>query len=204
MEETKVVPNSTQNQVNDGGTGTPTATQSQAQQSSDKTPNTADGNQDGVKGGAEEEKKFSQAEVDKIVADRLKQKESSDMNKVYDKLGIKSDEELESIVKKAQAYDGTKKVLDETSSASQKTSEELAFIKNGIDDKRYDDVRLILKGKGKEVTEENVKSELATHPEWAKQSKQETPNPSPIGAPQVGKTSPDMDEKIQSWLGHKI
>ena len=204
MEETNAVPNPTQNQAGVGGTGTPNQTQSQAQQSSDKTPNPANGSQGSANGGEGEEKKFTQAEVDKIVADRLKQKESSDMRKVYDKLGISSDEDLENIVKKAQAYDGTKKALEETNSASQKTSEELAFIKNGIDDKRYDDVRLILKGKGKEVTEENVKSELATHPEWAKQSKQETPNPSPIGAPQVGKTSPDMDEKIQSWLGHKI
>ena len=204
MEENNAVPNPAQNQAGVGGTGTPNQTQPQAQQSSDKTPNPANGSQGSANGGTGEEKKFTQAEVDKIVADRLKQKESSDMRKVYDKLGISSDEDLENIVKKAQAYDGTKKALEETNSASQKTSEELAFIKNGIDDKRYDDVRLILKGKGKEITDENIKTELSTHPEWAKQSKQESPTPNPIGVTQTAKTSPDMDEKIMSWLGHKI
>lgn len=45
-------------------------------------------------------------------------------------------------------------------------NEQIIFINNNIDKKRYDDVRFYFKGKELEFNEENLVNELITHPEW--------------------------------------
>ena len=44
---------------------------------------------------------------------------------------------------------------------------ENALLKSGISQSRWDDARAILTAKGLEITQENITSELATHPEWS-------------------------------------
>lgn len=184
------------------GTDTTIATQAQANSTEATTKVEGESTPAETKS-ADDEKKFSQSDVDKIVKERLAQKESSDRKSFMEKLGVANDEELEILVRKSQAYDTTKIALDGT----KKSTEELAFIKNGIDEKRYEDVRYYLKGKGLELTADNVQSELATHPEWGKQAPKATaPSPSiqVLGAPLTPTPTPDDDKTLEGWLGHHI
>lgn len=199
MENSQVVAQQQEN------AGTATASQSnavpenEAGKNTNATPNESQGK---PIEGDNSEKRFSQEDVDRIVKERLAQKEQSDHKSFMDKLGVKDDDELETLIKKSQSYDATKKALDET----KLSTDELAFIKNGIDEKRYDDVRYYLKGKGEELNADNIKAELASHPEWGKQQAQPKPVPAfqSLGAPKEPQTAPDEEAEVESWLGHKL
>ena len=85
-------------------------------------------------------------------------------------------------------------------------------MQSGIDSDRYEDAKLILKGKGLEVSLENIENELATHPEWKKVEAQVEPapfikkeNPEPVSkisvlgnSKDVKPVSPELDEKAQA------
>jgi hypothetical protein len=202
MNENQTAGNS---QDSTGATATPNQGQAQNQTQGQSTDPNAGGSQAQANGaGSNDKKPLTQEEFDKALKERLAQKEKSDLEKVYARLGIKDDKELDELVKKAQAYDGAKKALDETSGKSQKDSEELAFVKNGIDESRYDDVRLILKGKGKEINSDNIKAELATHKEWLKVAPNDgKPNNVQIlGSAKQPEKTPDEKAQIESLLGH--
>jgi hypothetical protein len=85
-------------------------------------------------------------------------------------------------------------------------------MQSGIDSDRYEDAKLILRGKGLEVSLENIQNELATHPEWKKVEAQPEPapfikkeNPEPVSKISVlgnskdaKPVSPELDEKAQA------
>jgi hypothetical protein len=58
-------------------------------------------------------------------------------------------------------------------------SETIALMQSGVDADRYEDVKLILKGKGLDVSLENIASELETHPEWKKVEEEPVKEPEP-------------------------
>ena len=133
-------------------------------------------------------KTFTQPEVDKLVGDtRVKTREKT-FRYVYDRYGVKDEAELDALVANAQRYDTQKEMYDndkaswqhERDENSQKLadmSEQIALMQSDIAPERYEDAKLILKGKGMEVTLENIQNELVTHPEWAKEAKAEEPAP---------------------------
>jgi hypothetical protein len=53
---------------------------------------------------------------------------------------------------------------------------ENALLKSRIDPARWEDVKLILGGKGLEVNAENIEGMIATHPEWRGAVNEETGN----------------------------
>ena len=124
-------------------------------------------------------KTFTQDDVDKLVGEtRVKTREKT-CNYFFNKYGVKNEDELDSLIARAQGYDTFKEESEaEKASWEQERndrdtrllqmSEEIALMKSGIDTDRYEDAKLILKGKGLEVTLENINNELATHPEWKK------------------------------------
>lgn len=122
---------------------------------------------------------FTQSQVDEIAGKTRKEAESRTLKKVYSRYGVNSEEELDDLFGNAQRYDtlreeydtdskNYKKELDDKSKAFQELSEQVALLRSGIDENRFEDATFILRGKGLEVNLENIQNELATHPEWKK------------------------------------
>ena len=124
-------------------------------------------------------KTFTQEDVDKLVGDtRIKTREKT-FRYVYDRYGVKSEEEMDALVANAQRYDTQKDMYEsdkhawetersETEGKLADMSEQIALMQSGVDADRYEDVKLILKGKGLDVTLENIEAQLESHPEWKK------------------------------------
>jgi len=144
-------------------------------------------------------KTFTQEDVDKLVGEtRVKTREKT-FRYIFDRYGVKDESELDDLVAQAQCYDTFKEESDaEKASWEQERndrdarltsmSEEIALMKSGIDADRYEDAKLILRGKGLEVTLENINAELATHPEWKKVDEKE----------EVGEVAEESTETSQS------
>lgn len=104
-----------------------------------------------------EEKRFTQEELNKIISERLEKEKvkshAKGVEEVCKKYGVNTIDELDAIVEQSR---GNKR--------------ELLFLKNNIDDTRYDDVITYFKGKGVDLTQDTLKEALETHPEWNKKT----------------------------------
>ena len=133
-------------------------------------------------------KTFTQDEVNKIVGDTRMRTREKTMAAVYGRYGCKNEEELDQLVSNAQRFETQKEEYEADKSAWEtersdaekrlgEMSEEIALMKSGIKPEKYEDAKLIIKGKGLEVTTETIAKELESHPEWNKEEpkKEETP-----------------------------
>ena len=125
------------------------------------------------------QKMFTQSQVDEIAGKARKEGREKALRDEYARYGVSSAEELDELFSDAQRfstlqerYDADKKAwADADTSRNEELTnvkERVALLESGIDKDRYEDAKLILKGKGLEVTAENIAQELATHPEWKK------------------------------------
>ena len=123
--------------------------------------------------------KFSQEDMDNLAGKIRSETRDKTFRYIYQRYGVNSEEELDGLVGNAQRYDslqeqfeGERKSWKEQSSARDQEladiKEQVALMQSGIDKERYEDAKLILKGKGLEVNLENIQTELGTHPEWKK------------------------------------
>lgn len=176
--------------------------------------------------GAQEAKSmplFTQEQMnEKIGSTRVETREKT-FKYVYDRYGVENEEQMDELFSNAQRFDSLKEQYDaekaEWSSRNAERDAELASVKeqialmqSGIDSARYEDAKLILKGKGLEVNAENIENELATHPEWKKAEpvmepapfvkKEENPEPvskiSVLGNSKDVGANPEMDERAQA------
>ena len=108
------------------------------------------------------------------------------MRDLFSRYGVNTSDELDDLVGDAQRFATSQddfaekeRVWNEQSAARDQelssVKERVALLESGIDQNRFEDARLILRGKGLEVTAENIAAELATHPEWKKQEVAPTP-----------------------------
>ena len=134
-------------------------------------------------------KTFTQSQVDEIAGKIRKETREKVTRSFLDRYGVNSEEELDDLFGDAQRYttvqdmyDSEKKTWEETNAARDaelmSVKERVALLESGIDKNRYEDAKLILKGKGLEVTVENIQQELATHPEWKTEAPAAEANPS--------------------------
>ena len=137
---------------------------------------------------------------------------------IYDRYGVKDEAELDELIGNAQRYDTLKEQFDSEKKGWKEQSanrdqeltdvkEQIALLESGIDRNRFEDAKFILRGKGLEVSLDNIKNELATHPEWQKEeNKAENPNPNfvKMGEPTVD-TTPKPEEPVSklSVLGNE-
>lgn len=132
-------------------------------------------------------KTFTQAQVDDIAGKTRTETREKTFRYIYDRYGVSNEAELDELIGNAQRYDslqeeydGAKKSWKESSAARDaelaNIKEQVALMQSGIDEGRYEDAKFILRGKGIEVTLDNIKNELATHPEWRKKETGEEPN----------------------------
>lgn len=122
-------------------------------------------------------KTFTQSQVDDIAGKVRSETRDKTFRYIYDRYGVKDEAELDELIGNAQRYDTLKEKYDmdshdfkEQASARDKelmdVKEQVALLQSGIDKERFEDAKFILRGKGLEVTAENIANELATHPEW--------------------------------------
>jgi hypothetical protein len=135
---------------------------------------------------------FTQEEVNQLVQDRL--------GKVYSKYGMKDADELDEAIGRSQSYEVTKERYESAVTEIADLKAQLAFLQNGIDPARYDDVKAYFKGKGLSIDTDSLKSEASTHLEWA-MKKPETTTVAPLGSDKNGGSSDDGDKKYAAMFG---
>jgi len=118
------------------------------------------------------EKMLSQSQVDEIVGRTRVEARDKALKGIYDKYEVADENGLDALFAKSQGYDTLK---DETDSIISQMKNELGEVKSkiamyesNIAPERYEDVKLILKGKGLDISAENILKEIETHPEWKK------------------------------------
>ena len=129
---------------------------------------------------------FTQSQVDEIAGKVRKETREKVTKDIFSRYGVNSADELDNLFGDAQRfetikgqYDEDKKAWNEADAARSQELNELkesvALLSSGIDRNRYEDAKFILRGKGLEVTAENIEAELATHPEWKAEASKEPP-----------------------------
>jgi len=141
------------------------------------------------------EKLFTQSEVNDIVSRRVNETREKAHNdtiaEILEGFGVENLDVLKNLAGDGQRFPALQEEFSkEKKSAEDRISEleknlgdvssELALWKSGIDPERYEDCKLILTGKGLEINADNIKSEMATHPEWVKKE----PEPVKISEPE--------------------
>lgn len=166
---------------------------------------------------------FTQEDMnEKIGTTRVETREKT-FKFIYDRYGVENEEQMDELFNNAQRFESLKESYDaEKADWSARDAardaelaeikEQVALMQSGIDSNRYDDAKLILKGKGLEVNLENIENELATHPEWKKVEPQVGPapfvkkeNPEPVSkisvlgnSKDVKPANPELDERAQA------
>ena len=126
-------------------------------------------------------KTFTQSQVNEMVGNCRTETREKTFRYIYDRYGVKDEAELDELVGNAQALDSWKEKYETERAGWKQTSadrdrelenvkEQVALLQSGIDSERFEDAKFILKGKGLEVSLDNIKNELATHPEWQKKN----------------------------------
>lgn len=115
-----------------------------------------------------EEKMLSQSMVNKLIGKAREEGRNSAIKDLFTKYGVETDTELDDIFGKGQTYDQLNDDYLNSNKAMKDVMAENALLKTQIDEARWDDVKLILTGKGLDVTQQNILDQLASHPEWKK------------------------------------
>ena len=126
-----------------------------------------------------EEKTLTQSQVNEIVGrmrQELREKLTKELTETIrheflERYGVESDDELNDVFGKGQAYESLNDDYTAQSGRLQELSTENALLKSKADPERWEDIKLILSGKGLEVNEDNIVSESETHPEWFRAEK---------------------------------
>lgn len=114
-------------------------------------------------------KSFTQEQVNDIVRSRLERQEA----KLFKRYGVEDRKGLDNLIGKAQSYSVMAERYNGLKNENVGLKQELAFITNNINPDRRDDIIAHFKGKEMEFSNDNLVSELATHPEWLNPTKQD-------------------------------
>ena len=112
------------------------------------------------------EKMLTQSQVNELVGKARQEGRDSALRELFARYGVSSNDEMDGIFGKGQAYDVLNDEYIGQGSSYRDVMAENALLKTNIDTGRWEDVKLILGGKGLEVNAENIMAMLETHPEW--------------------------------------
>lgn len=115
-------------------------------------------------------KMFDQNYVNDLVGRTRIEARDKAMRSLYDRYGVDTEDELNEIFGRGQSYNILNNDYNDLSTRYSDVMAENALLKSKTDESRWDDIRLILKGKGLDITPENIAMELTTHPEWMSNS----------------------------------
>lgn len=122
------------------------------------------------------EKMLTQSQVNELVGRVRQETRERVMAEMLERYGVNNDVELNEIFGKGQTYDDLDIEYQNQGNAYRSVMAENALLKSHIDPARWEDVKLILGGKGLEVNAENIEGMIATHPEWRGAVNEETGN----------------------------
>lgn len=112
------------------------------------------------------EQTFTQSRVNELVGRARQEGRESALKELFNRYGVNSDEEMNEVFGRGQAYDGLNDEYSAVQSSYNDLRTENALLKSEVAPERYEDVKLILGGKGMDVTVENIAMMLPSHPEW--------------------------------------
>lgn len=113
-----------------------------------------------------EEKLLTQSQVNELVGKARQEGRESAMKEILERYGVGNDTELNEVFGKGQIYDDLNHDYENQGRSYRSVMAENALLKSQIAPDRWEDVKLILGGKGLEVNTENILAMLDTHPEW--------------------------------------
>lgn len=114
----------------------------------------------------EPEKMLTQSQVNELVGRARQEGRESALRELYGRYGVSGDEELGDIFGRGQAYFDLDDEFRAQGDSYRATLAENALLKSRADESRWEDIKLILGGKGLDVTMENIESLIPSHPEW--------------------------------------
>lgn len=137
------------------------------------------------------EKTFNQQQVDEIIGNRVK--------RIFKRYGVEDKNGLDELVGKAQSYDIMRERYDSLTNENAQLKEKIAFLENNINPERQEDIRAYFKGKDMEFSNDNLKTELQTHPEWLKVAEKSNAPITTIEklSPERGKVETEESEESQ-------
>lgn len=161
-----------------------------------------------------QEKMLTQSQVNELVGRARQEGRMSAVKELLERYGVGDENELNDVFGRGQAYDSLNDEYNHQGQLYAEVMAENALLKSQVDFNRWEDIKLILNGKGLEVSEENIQALLPSHPEW--KSSVASPEATPMGAapaetPQpsiihkLGEdASPDKDEMSEEELVRKL
>lgn len=125
---------------------------------------------DGTTNAESQSKTYTEEEVKQLLAETKKNAIAEGMRKASKNQETSNNEELEKLNASLSEKDN---LIAEKDKALEESQRELTAIKQvnkmndlGIDKKYHEDIFALLKGKGMEITEENITEIAEAHPEW--------------------------------------
>ena len=114
----------------------------------------------------QQEKMLTQSQVNELVGRARQEGRESAMRELLERYGVSNDVELNDVFGKGQTYDDLNEEFISQGDSYKAALAENALLKSKISPERWEDVKLILTGKGLDVTTDNIESMIMTHPEW--------------------------------------
>lgn len=157
---------------------------------------------------AKQPRMFTQEQVNELVgkarAEGRERGYRQAQDEIRTKYGVESDDELDGIFADGSRFGEMRARNEDSESRYRNAMAELALVKSGILPSRQSDVRAILAANGLDITEENIATMIATHPEWVKQTLEESletggASSSPIPQPKPAEQQPE--EQANKPLG---
>lgn len=113
-----------------------------------------------------QEKMLTQSQVNELVGRARQEGRESAMKELLERYGVSTDSELNDMFGKGQIYGDLNDEYENQGMLYKSALAENALLKSKISPERWEDVKLILGGKGLDVNFENIESLITTHPEW--------------------------------------
>lgn len=122
-------------------------------------------------------KMLTQSEVNEIASRARREGRESALKELLSRYGVSTQEEMDDFFGKGQSYQDLESDYATRNAEYSDLLAENALLKSGIDQERWDDVKLILKGKGLEVNVNSIAEQLPSHPEWISAASREEAMP---------------------------
>lgn len=109
---------------------------------------------------------FTQEQVNELVGRARQEGRKSAAQELLKRYGVENDDELNDLFGKGQSYEVLNDDYQTQSGEFRRISAENALLKSKVPENRWEDVMLILTGKGLDITPDNIMAMTETHPEW--------------------------------------
>lgn len=142
-------------------------------------------------------------EIEKIKGDSVLEGRNGYISEMLSRYGVSNEDELNNLFGQGQAYESLSDDYNAQTNSLRALQAENALLRSNVREDKYEDIKLILTGKGLDVTIENINELLPTHPEW-KQSVSSSGGDLPNGIVKSGEVSEGTKPTTLSKLGSDV